>query len=158
MKKYYRITAMVLATTFITGTFLSYDVGYAAKKGKLSFSKSVKTLSVGDSYTFRVSDEKKKVEDIIIWSSSNPKIAKVNKKGKVTAIKKGTVIIMAKIEKSGKSVKQKLKVTKKVEKPIEKEQEDIENKIMMRILFITLEIKGKKRKKNLIKSKKWKMI
>ena len=145
MKKYYRITAMVLATTFITGTFLSYDVGYAAKKGKLSFSKSVKTLSVGDSYTFRVSDEKKKVEDIIIWSSSNPKIAKVNKKGKVTAIKKGTVIIMAKIEKSGKSVKQKLKVTKKVEKPIEKEQEDID-------------IKGKKRKKNLIKSKKWKMI
>ena len=42
--------------------------------------------------------------------ATEPKIAKVNKKGKVTAIKKGTVIIMAKIEKSGKSVKQKLKV------------------------------------------------
>lgn len=40
-------------------------------------------------------------KDTIIWTSSNPKIAKVNAKGVVTGVKKGTVTITARGEKTG---------------------------------------------------------
>lgn len=53
----------------------------------------------------------------ITWSSSNPEVAAVSKKGKVTGIKKGTATITAKVGKKKLTckvtVKQELKVAKK---------------------------------------------
>lgn len=47
----------------------------------------------------------------ITWSSSKPKIAKVNKKGKVTGLKAGKAVIKAKV-KGGKTLKCRITVKK----------------------------------------------
>lgn len=64
------------------------------------------TLTVGKTYKLKVTGTKKKVK----WSSSNKKIATVNSKGKVTAKKKGTATITAKVD--GKKLKCTVKVCK----------------------------------------------
>lgn len=116
----------MLLLVILAGLFFRQgDLGAAAKTGKLYFSRSVKTLPEGSSYTFKVSGGKYKGK-AVIWSSSDPGIAKVNKKGKVTAMKKGTVTISAVVPKSGKSISQKLKITKKTEIPAE----DTENNLI----------------------------
>ena len=52
-------------------------------------------MTVSEKYTLKISGTKSK----IIWKSSKPKIAKVNNKGKIKALKKGNTIISAKIGK-----------------------------------------------------------
>ena len=42
-----------------------------------------KTLYVGETYKFKIKNADKKIQ----WSTSNPKVASVNQKGKVTAKK-----------------------------------------------------------------------
>lgn len=77
----------------------------AKKKPKLS--KTSISLQVGKSCTLKVKNNKKKVT----WSTSNKKIAKVSKKGKVTAVKKGKCKIYARF--SGKKLTCKVTVKNK---------------------------------------------
>ena len=70
----------------------------AKTKKQPILNKSKITLSVGKSYQLKVKNNKKKVK----WSTSSKKIAKVTKKGKVTAVRKGTCRVYAKV--SGKKL------------------------------------------------------
>lgn len=63
--------------------------------GKVKLNKSSTTLYVGKTTTLKVSGASKNVK----WSSSNKVIATVSSKGKVTARKKGTAIITARVGK-----------------------------------------------------------
>lgn len=51
-------------------------------------------------YTLKVKTNKKKISKNIIWKSSNPSVAKISTKGKITARKTGTTRITAIEEKS----------------------------------------------------------
>ena len=117
MKKQIRTLLSVFLVLALIITLVPTNVK-AANKVKLN--KSKVTLYVGKTTTLKVKGTSKKVT----WSSSNKKVATVNKKGKVTAKKKGTATITAKA--SGKKYKCKVtvknkahthKYTKKVVKP-----------------------------------------
>lgn len=56
-------------------------------------SKTSKTLAVGQTYTLKVTG----TTGNVTWSSSNKKIVKVSKTGKIRAIKKGTAVVTAKV-------------------------------------------------------------
>lgn len=71
------------------------------------------TLNKGECFSLKIKHISKK---IIIWKSSNPKVAKVNKNGKVIALKKGNAKITAKIK--GENEKLTCKVTVKKGKNI----------------------------------------
>jgi uncharacterized protein YjdB len=60
-------------------------------KKKVALNKKKVTLKVGKSFQLKLKNTKKKVT----WTSANEKIATVSKNGKVTAKKKGTVVIKA---------------------------------------------------------------
>lgn len=77
---------------------------YIVEAASVKINKTKKTLYVGQTYTLKIKGTNKKVK----WSSSNTKIATVNSKGKVTAKKKGTVTITAKV--SGKKYKCKITI------------------------------------------------
>mgnify|MGYP001072052830 CR=1 FL=1 len=78
-----------------------------AKKKKVKLNKKKASVKVGKTIKLKVLNTKKKVT----WSSNKPKIAKVNKKGKVTALKPGKAVIKAKI-KNGKTLKFKITIKK----------------------------------------------
>ena len=80
--------------------------GGGAAKPTISVKKV--TLVAGRTVTLSVKNAKKKVS----WSSTKPSVAKVNKKGKVTALKAGKATIVAKVD--GKTLKCKITVNKKV--------------------------------------------
>ena len=75
----------------IFGLLLAGGTTVTAKTPKLN-TKSI-TLTVGKSKQLKVKNTKKKIK----WSTSSKKIAKVSKKGKVTAVKKGSCKITAKV-------------------------------------------------------------
>jgi hypothetical protein len=79
---------------------------YTVEAASVKLNKTSITLGVGSTYTLKVKGTSKKVT----WSSSDKSIAKVNSKGKVTAVKKGTVTITAKV--GNKKYKCKVKVNK----------------------------------------------
>ena len=62
---------------------------------KASINKASLTLGEGKTYTLRV----KGIKGTVTWKSKNTKIATVNKNGKVTALKNGTVIISGRVNK-----------------------------------------------------------
>ncbi len=68
----------------------------AAKKKKLSLNKTKVTLKVGKKVTLKVKNKPSKAK--VTFATSNKKVAKVNKKGKVTAVKKGSAKITAKVK------------------------------------------------------------
>ena len=76
----------------------------AQAKTTVKINKTKTTIYVGKSTTLKITGTSKK----ITWSSSNKKVATVSSKGKVTAKKKGTATITAKV--SGKSYKCKVTV------------------------------------------------
>ena len=80
------ITVLALALTLATPV-----TAEAATKVKLN--KTKVTLNVKKTCQLKVTGTKKKVT----WKSNKPKVAKVNSKGKVTAVAKGTATITAKI-------------------------------------------------------------
>ena len=82
---------------------LNNTISVEAASVKMNTTK--KTLYVKKTYTLKVVGTKKKAK----WSSSNKKVATVSSKGKVTAKKKGTATITAKIG----SKKYKCKITVK---------------------------------------------
>ncbi|MBR1873309.1 MAG: haloacid dehalogenase-like hydrolase [Eubacterium sp.] len=100
MKK--RIVSTVLLTTLVIGGLAPAKT---ATMAGIRLNKTSVKLEVGKSVTLKVKGTKKKVT----WTSSKPKIAKVNKSGKVTAKKAGSAVIKAKVAK--KTLKCKVKVT-----------------------------------------------
>ncbi len=79
---------------------------YTVEAASVKINKSKYTMNVGEKYTLKMKGTKKKVK----WSTSNKKVATVNSKGKVTAKKKGTATITAKV--GNKKYKCKIKVEK----------------------------------------------
>lgn len=61
--------------------------------GSMSLNQKKKTLVVGDTYQLKISGTKKKVK----WSSSNSSVVKVSRNGLITAKKKGTAVVKAKV-------------------------------------------------------------
>lgn len=96
------ITAKSTGTAVITVTAdrvqsatITVNVKKAPSKIKLTPS-SKKTLKKGDTFTISAKVPSGSASYHIKYTSSNKKIAKVNSKGKVTAIKNGTCVITAK--------------------------------------------------------------
>ncbi len=84
-----KAVAIVSVITLLISV-LPMEQAQAAKKIKLNKSKI--TIKIGKSVTLKLKNAKKKVT----WKSSNKKIASVDKKGKVTGKKAGSVKITAK--------------------------------------------------------------
>ncbi len=119
MVKLKKLCAIVLV--IVLAFSVTPDSVFAAKKAKISKTKA--TIYVGKTIKLKVKNNKKKVK----WSTSNKKVAKVNKKGKVKGIKAGKATITAKVGK--KAYKCKIKVKKKrnkksnIKKPVIKPAE-----------------------------------
>lgn len=93
MKKMRRVACLFLVLALTVSCVGQMEV--SAKK-KAVLNKTKVTLYQGKSVTLKVKNNKKKVK----WSSSKKSIASVTQKGKVTAKKKGTATITAKVGKS----------------------------------------------------------
>ena len=101
-----------IGIVFVLLLMLLFPVQVQAAKVKINKKKA--TVYVGKTVQLKVTRTKKKVK----WSSSNKKIAKVTKKGKVKGIKVGKAVITAKVG----TKKYKCKVTIKkqpIKSPIE---------------------------------------
>lgn len=98
---YLRITVMAVFLIFI---FVVSNVQPVEAKTKVKLNKKSITLISGDKYTLKV----KGVSSTVKWSSSNKKIATVNKKGTVLAKNAGSCKITAKV--NGKKYTCKVKV------------------------------------------------
>ena len=94
----------VLSVCLVFMLVLSVVPMQAQAKTKVKINKTKATIYVGKTTTLKITGTNKKIK----WSSSNKKIATVSSKGKVTAKKKGTATITAKV--NGKSYKCKVTV------------------------------------------------
>ena len=90
--KFMKKIVLYVIPAILVMTMLFVSAGAASKKPALS--KKKLTLCVGKTYKLKVKSFSGKVK----WKSSNKSIAKVNKKGKVTALKIGKVKITAKFK------------------------------------------------------------
>lgn len=121
LKKY--VAVLTSVAMIFTG------ISASAAKKNITFVKSKQTVYVGKKLTLKVSVPKKYKNKTskIKWSSSNTKVAVVNKKGVVTAKKKGTAVIKAKFygttAKCTISIKKKTTVKPTKEPEITKEPE-----------------------------------
>ncbi len=95
-----KVLALSLVGCLFGTQLLNYDNSLAAAK----LNKTSLSLGIGSTYTLKVSGTSSSVK----WKSSNKSVAKVSKKGKVTAKKKGTATISAKV--SGSKLKCKVTV------------------------------------------------
>jgi uncharacterized protein YjdB len=86
------------------------------KPTKVEISPSSKTLTVGDTYTFTAKVKPTNVNQEVKWSSSNNKVATIDKDGVVTAIKEGTTVITAQVKEDTK-IKDTCKIIVKVVEP-----------------------------------------
>lgn len=86
------------------------------KPTKVEISPSSKTLTVGDTYTFTAKVKPTNVSQEVKWSSSNNKVATIDKEGVVTAVKEGTTVITAQVKENTK-IKDTCKITVKVLEP-----------------------------------------
>ncbi|MBO6109188.1 MAG: Ig-like domain-containing protein, partial [Eubacterium sp.] len=98
-----RITAVMMMSALTIGVLS--PMGEAQMAG-IRLSETSLALSVGESATLKVKGTSKKVT----WSSTKKAVAKVPKKGKVTAVSAGKTVIRAKVAK--KTLKCKVTVTK----------------------------------------------
>ena len=78
-------------TAFMTMIALVFTI-CENTEAKVRMSRKTLTIEVSKTYTLKLKGVKRK----ITWKSSKPSIAKVNKKGKVTALRKGKAIVTAK--------------------------------------------------------------
>ncbi len=88
-----------------TGTYVKF-IGRPCAEPALNVTKATLTKKKGANHTIQLKMQWAKGK--VKWSSSNKKVAKVNSKGKVTAKKKGTAKISAKV--GGKTYKCKITV------------------------------------------------
>ncbi len=78
-------------TAFVTVTAMVFTI-CVDTEAKVRISRKKLTMEVSKTHTLKI----KGVRGKIIWKSSKPGVAKVNKKGKVTALRKGRATITAK--------------------------------------------------------------
>jgi uncharacterized protein YjdB len=96
-----KITAIKKGTATITvrttsGKTATCKVTVNVPATKVTLNVTKKTLNKGKTYTLKATVTPKDSTDTLTWSSSNPKVVKVSKKGKITAVKKGTATITVK--------------------------------------------------------------
>ena len=89
------LSILIIVTTLTISqiTILELPTVSISEASSISINKTKYTLHKGSSFKLKISGTSKKVK----WSSSNKKIATVNSNGKVTAKKKGTCTITAKV-------------------------------------------------------------
>ena len=85
-KNIFAVTAFVTVTAMVSTICVDTEAKVRMSRKKL-------TMEVSKTHTLKIKGVKGKK---IIWKSSKPKVAKVNKKGKVTALRKGKATITAK--------------------------------------------------------------
>lgn len=88
-----KVFALALALSVAAPAHVPFTQTAIAEAAAVKLNTSKKTLAPGKTYTLKVSGTKKKVS----WSSNKKTVAKVNSKGKVTALKAGKAVISAKI-------------------------------------------------------------
>lgn len=105
-KKFIKFTVIIVTLCML---FLGETVSANAKVDKRKDLSEIKTIKIVNKkkvlytntwYTLKVKTNKKKISKNIIWKSSNPSVAKISTKGKITARKTGTTRITAIEEKS----------------------------------------------------------
>ena len=123
-----KMTALKRGNTKITLTYFEKD-GTAVKESfkvkvhdkvkKLKWNKKVKSLNIGDDYTYKINCKVKSKKNVKYkWSSSDPSVAIVDSKGNVKAINMGNTIISCSVlGQKGKVIKTNLKV---VDVPVDK--------------------------------------
>jgi len=106
MKKYisFLLSVLLITSLLLSPVFSSQGNTKVAEAATISIKAKLTTLEVGSTTTLTISGSKKKVT----WSTSNKKIAKVDTKGKVTAVAIGSATITASV--SGKKIKRKITV------------------------------------------------
>lgn len=108
-----RILSMLLSVVLLFGMigYINIDNTYAAAK-KIHLKKTTVSLIVEKTYQQKLIDKKGKTIKAtkVKWKSTKPKIAKIDKKGKIKAVKAGTAKMTAKYK--GKTYKFTIKVTK----------------------------------------------
>lgn len=120
-KNVYKLSMLLFAMACAGAVLVYGNHGSAAKKGGIRFSKSVKKMEVGETFTFHIRGVQNNGKTVK-WSTSNPRIAKISKTGTVAAVKTGTVRVAAVLAKSGQSISQKLVITKKANPQKEENQ------------------------------------
>lgn len=105
-----RICALLCLAAMLISALSPQEAAMAKKKPAMN--KKSTTMYVGSSLTLKVKNVKKKAK--ITWKSSNKKVVKVSRKGKLKALKTGKATVTAKV--SGKKVKCKVKVVKALER------------------------------------------
>ncbi|MBQ6844424.1 MAG: Ig-like domain-containing protein [Agathobacter sp.] len=96
MKYVKRIVSLLLMFVMVCSLLAPIGEVQAATKKKVAINKTTLTMIKGDKYQLKVSNVK---TSKVKWSTSNKKIVTVDKKGKVTAKKKGTATVTAKVGK-----------------------------------------------------------
>lgn len=102
MKRQFKKVRKVFISALIAGTILTTfpnAITNAAKKP--SINKSTQNILVKDSYKLKIKNPVKQAT--YVWKTSNPKIATVNKNGKVTILKKGSVTIICEVKTKSKT-------------------------------------------------------
>ena len=110
-------TVLLIVAVMVAFSPLSFDGGeaYAAS---LKLSKKTVYMSKGKTYKLKVKGISKRAAKKAKWKSSNTKIVKVSKSGKLTAKNYGSATITAKIK--GKKLKCKVRVERSSEKKARK--------------------------------------
>lgn len=97
-----KVTPLLHGTAVITVKAKGNSTYYAAQRSvrvkvaRAKISKNRLTLVLGEKKTLKVPGVAQKIR----WSASNPSVASVNKKGKVTAKRQGAAVITAKVGKT----------------------------------------------------------
>lgn len=86
------LTLILLARVLLPYTSVSF-ISWIRTASTLGFQKQTFKLTIGESITLRVN----RVNVRVSYSSSNFRVAYVNKNGKVTALREGTALIYGKI-------------------------------------------------------------
>lgn len=89
------LSILIIATTLTISqiTISELPTSFIVEASSIKINKTKYTLYKGSSFKLKILGTSKKVK----WSSSNKKIATINSNGKVTAKKKGTCTITAKV-------------------------------------------------------------
>lgn len=99
-----QLVLWLLVFAFITATIFTNNItAQAAGKPSIVLNAKEATLIIGKSKSLKVKSINGLKSKAVTWKSSNAKVAKVSTKGKVTAVKEGTVKITA-TSKSNKKV------------------------------------------------------
>lgn len=88
-----KVVALALVLSVAAPAHIPFTQTAVAEAATVKLNTTKKTLTPGKTYTLKVSGTKKKVT----WSSNKKTVAKVNSKGKVTALKAGKAVISAKV-------------------------------------------------------------